>query len=408
MPEDEITHIRELFAKRNVAFGCAPVLRCPPVGKETREAMNAIAPTFVACRDVVENPTCITNSAGRLRCRVERDAVRRIVEKVCTRCRRSGMPVDGMAAGDDMFWGDDAPGFDLTERVVKAYSDAEKNKAFIRENWPHSDLDPNTEIRRFTTVEHLRKMLRSKANYLASVLTWPDVYEGLSRSIKLEDQYHHAIDWSNISTSFYGQCWTTAEFDSELLWNARCSREKKNGVCIRSTFGKLVKSFLRGVGMGALPKDNGIARCDTVTYCEDAVVLERMKKLADSIRKSGNLVLVGSSLLDCLMIKRMSYSDEKEVRLIVDGCPFRGNSPHFVDPRKFAFSSPGLNYAVEPTDFIDEILVDPRLQDREASKVVDELQNDVNAYGWRSAGKSVRVAQSDLYKSDVLTATLCI
>lgn len=404
MPEDEITHIRELFAKRNVAFGCAPALHCPPLDKATRNAISVVAPSFVACRDAIENLTCISNLAsGRIGWRAEHDAVKRIVEKICTRCWRTGMSVyDAMAERND------ASGFDLTDRVVEAYSDAEKNKAFIRENWPHSDLDPNTEIRRFTTVEHLRKMLRSKANYLASVLTWPDVYEGLSRSIKLEDQYHHAIDWSNIVTSFYGQCWTTAEFDSELLWNARCSKEKKNGVCIRSTFGKLVKSFLRGVGMGVLDENNGIARCGAVTYCEESEVFKKRKALAGLIQKSDGLALVSPSLLDCLMIKRMSYSDEKEVRLIVDGCPFRGNSPHFVDPRKFTFSSPGLNYVVEPTDFIDEILVDPRLQDCEASKVVDELQNDVNAYGWRSAGKSVRVAQSDLYKSDVLTATLCI
>lgn len=318
------------------------------------------------------------------------------------------MSVDDATAESDESLCQDASGFALSEQVVEAYSDAEKNKAFIRENWPYSDLDPNTEIRRFTTVEHLRKMLRSKANYLASVLTWPDVYEGLSRSIKLEDQYHRAIDWSNIATSFYGQCWTTAEFDSELLWNARCSREKKNGVCIRSTFGKLVKSFLRGVGMEALPKKNGVARCDTVTYCEDAVAIEKMKELAYLIQNPDNLVLVSPSLLDCLMIKRMSYSDEKEVRLIVDGCAFRGNPPHFVDPRKFTFSPPGLNYAVEPTDFIDEILVDPRLSDGEASKVVGALQNDVNAYGWRSVGRSVRVAQSDLYRSSAVTVTLNI
>lgn len=353
MSEDEITHIRELLAKRNVTFGCAPALRCPPLDKGTRDAINAAAPTFLACRDAVENLTCASNLAsGRFGCRAEHDAVKRIMEKICTRCWRGGMSVDDATAGDDVSRRYDGYGFSQTERVIKAYSDVEKSNAFIRQNWPHSDLDPGTKIRRFTTVEYLRKMLRSKTNYLASVLTWPDVYEGLSRSIKLEDQNHHAIDWSNISTSFYGQCWTTAEFDSELLWNARCSKEKKNGVCIRSTFGKLVKSFLRGVEMGVLEENNVIARCGRVSYCEDAVVRERMRRLADSIRNSDGLVLAGSSLLDCLMIKRMSYGDEKEVRLIVDGCVFWGKPPSCVGLRRFTFNSPGLDYAVEPADFI--------------------------------------------------------
>ena len=288
-------------------------------------------------------------------------------------------------------------GFKASQSLVKKYKDGIGVKC-LKNYWPYSDMSPTQVIQRFTTVENLRTMLKSRTNYLASVLTWPDVYEGLSRNIILKDKYNNEIDWGSIKTLFYGQCWTTSSYDSELLWNARCSSENKNGVCIRSTFGKLVVSFLNGIGIEALGKENVVARCGKVRYCTDDYVKRKMHGLAESIKISDGLALVSSEMLENLMLKRISFQDEEEVRIVVDGCIFQGSPCSYVKQNAFTFNSIGLSYSIDPDYFIDEIIIDPRIPKKEVSSIIEILEKDLATYGWCSNGNKVNDRQSNLYE----------
>ena len=287
-------------------------------------------------------------------------------------------------------------GFKRTEQLIRAYSDPENNRRLIEANWPNSSLNPSTPLRRFTTLGRLTSMLQTRTNYLASVLKWRDVYEGLSRNIELSDQNGARIDWSSIRTSFYGQCWTMTEFESELLWHARCNEESQDGVCIRTTFGKLVKSFVSHIGLQAL-ESNSVARCGKVNYVNEDQIMSLAKDLETAISHSAGMLLTDPVLLDFLMVKRQSFQDENEVRLIVDRHMLEGPPSSYVHVGTISMDVSGLSYQVDPTDFIDEIVIDPRVSAETASKTIADVEKLVAKYGWMSKGKPVPVRQSDLY-----------
>lgn len=286
----------------------------------------------------------------------------------------------------------DGYGFGLSQKLVAAYRSACDSHHLISENWPQSSLSPVTRLMRFTTVEHLREMIRTRRNFLASVFAWQDVWEGLARNIELKDRNGNHIDISRITTSFYGQCWSLSEFDSELLWNARCSKMAQNGVCIRSTFGKLASSFIEGIGIVAL-KTNLIARLGAVQYLSDEQFEDKIQSLCSSTFDSAAMNLAGKELLECLMVKRKRFSDEKEVRLIVDYVGVCGKTPDYLATGKFSPALKGLTYSIEPACFLDEIIVDPRISKSKADEIINGLNSDLKVFGWTNCS----VRQSDLY-----------
>ena len=302
----------------------------------------------------------------------------------------------------------DECGFVMTDRLVKAYKEYDGNDQFIKEHWPHSSVDPVTPILRFTTVDNLQKMLRSRTNYLAPVLSWKDVYEGLTRKVTFLDQNKNKIDVSQIMTSFYGQCWTLSKYDSELLWNARCSEKAQNGACIQTTFGKLVSNFIHGIGMIAFNGGSIFARADRVQYLNKVAFEQKLNTLFTSINNSSGLSLASPELLDHLMVKRESFSDEQEVRLIVDSSVIKGPSSDFFDPQKFSLGVSGITYSVCPRDFLDEIILDPRIEWRKMIALKAMLEDDINHYGWRSNGCPLKVRQSDLYDKPERTVMINI
>lgn len=286
----------------------------------------------------------------------------------------------------------DEHGFGLMEKLVNAYCNVPIDLKLTSENWPRASLSPSDKLMRFTTVEYLKKIIQTRRNFLASVLKWQDVWEGLIRNIDLKDRKGDTIDMSEITSSFYGQCWSLSEFDSELLWNARSSKTEQNGLCIRTTFGKLASSFIEGIGIEALDT-NIVARFDKVQYLSDEQFEDMFQTLCADTFNFDTMCLTGERLLDCLMVKRHRFADEKEVRLIVDYAGVRGRTPDYLAPRKFVPDLKGLTYTIDPSCFLDEIIVDPRIPKENAAKIVKELDSDLKRFGW--SGCVVR--QSDLY-----------
>lgn len=302
----------------------------------------------------------------------------------------------------------DEQGFGMTERLVQAYVDFESNRKLIQENWPHASVEPDEQLLRFSTVENLQKMLQSRTNYLAPVLSWKDVYEGLTRNVTFQDQNKNKIDVSQITTSFYGQCWTLSKFDSELLWNARCSEAAQNGVCIRTTFGKLVRNFIRGIGMKAFEGKTILARANRVDYVGQSKYEKVSETFFKAIEASEGLSLADSQMLDYLMVKRESFSDEQEVRLVVDRGAIEGSVPRYLAPKKFSPCVSGLTYSVHEDDFLDEVVLDPRIETKKVIELKKLLEGDITHYGWQSNGHPLKVRQSDLYDKPERTITIAI
>lgn len=82
MSGKEITYLHELLAKYNAILWFAHTSHYPPLDKETVDAINAIKPVFVACRDAIKNLEFGVNSAlEQLKQHVDWDVFEAVCDK---------------------------------------------------------------------------------------------------------------------------------------------------------------------------------------------------------------------------------------------------------------------------------------------------------------------------------------
>ena len=252
----------------------------------------------------------------------------------------------------------------------------------------HDDLKADTPIMRFMPRKYFLEMIKTCRNTLMHVSNWADVYEGL-----IYKQKYFTMDVVNNEKSpvsllklyggFLGQCWTKAKYDSELLWNARCPN--KDGVCIKTTYGRLSASVER-----IMPSDylRACCRLDKVVYWDEALLNKRVKEIAADALASSD------ALVDLFFVKRNSFRDENEVRLLYFRDNGDSNSP---STRGFYAKTELVQYEISKDAFLTEVVLDPRMS-------VDECQAikcAVCKANWRCNGTPLQVNQSSLYKATV-------
>lgn len=154
------------------------------------------------------------------------------------------------------------------------------------------------------------------------------------------------------------------------MW--RIYSPKKKGVRIRTTIGKMIQVLDQTRGMMWTAPIFGrvkyVEQSDINTYLRD-------------IEKGGSGKYF-ESISDSLFYKRTEFSHENEVRFIIN-----------VDPNQPHIKKGYINLKVNPSDFIEEIGLDPRLDTNEVNEIKEDLLTINN---------SINITQSDLYAFEPL------
>ena len=241
-------------------------------------------------------------------------------------------------------------------------------------------LNLDTPIYKFIPYKYLQTLIQGEL-YIKKVSSWDDVYENFlfKESFELED--HTPICATNLTSGIFGQSWTL-EDETDAMWRIYSDVKSEDiGNCavrVKTTARKLFDTIYT--------KDE----CMATTYI-GKVAYKQPNEVDDWVK---NLYLttgtLNRSLVDSLFIKRMAFSHENEVRIIIN---FASEAEKCKRDH--------ITFPINIETFIDELLIDPRLVFKhEASSI----KADILRYGINSS----KIRISDLYVFRPLSDPLII
>ena len=192
-------------------------------------------------------------------------------------------------------------------------------------------------IYRIVPLNRLFELFSSGRNVLVKPIKWNDPFENfiLKCRLQLSDGRTASIDFQN---RFYGQCWTL-QSASDAMW--RIYSPQANAIRLRSTIKKLASTLWRSRGKWA-PNEIFIGR---VRYLP-AGKLERFAK--GSLRSESGPIGM-RRFAATLLVKRPAFRHEREVRLL------------FISHNKSEGIRNHFSYSTDPHEFIDQVMMDPRI-----------------------------------------------
>ncbi|AZG33589.1 DUF2971 domain-containing protein [Shewanella psychromarinicola] len=224
--------------------------------------------------------------------------------------------------------------------------------------------DIDKKIYRVMTVERLLEMFETSQNVLVQPSLWDDPFENFLFNTpvlrKNGDEYI-----SILRDRAYGQCWSL-NIESDAMW--RIYSPGKNGVKIQTTVRDLFNSLYRSVS--EYPKISCFI--GKVDYHSKS----KLTSLAKEVRDNGGHIGGSFNQAKSLLMKRVAFKHEKEVRLI------------YLDPK----NSTERNiypYHFNPLLNVKSMTFDPRMNEslyRVYKKHIESL------------GFSGKIIQSGLYK----------
>lgn len=217
------------------------------------------------------------------------------------------------------------------------------------------DFKLDTPIHKFFPLRYLSKLLKGELR-IGKVSSWEDVYENfmLKQNYIYENQY--APSAKKIIDLIFGQSWTDSE-ETDAMWriysdiNHGSLNDPFINAAVRiKTTGKKIKEAI-----SSCEKYEAIAYIRKVKYKTLNEIYDWLSRL--------NLSLVDCSLTnamaDSLFIKRKEFEHESEVRIVF---AFSNNKLDVTIPKFLSFS-------INPDDFIEEYLLDPRLDSEDAELI---------------------------------------
>lgn len=237
-------------------------------------------------------------------------------------------------------------------------------------------MDDNILIYKYIRLEYLLQWLRKKMFRLDLIRTWKDPFENffLKQNFECDGK---VVDMWNISEDIYGQSWTLME-ESDAMWRIysetpqrSCFRKKQSlmhsAIRVRTTPGKLMQI----VKEKYIPSEQVI---DIVQYKTDSELSDWLNGKDPIEERQLRKCYIESSF-----IKRVAFSHEREVRLIVE------------EPGKdYAVINNGVAYySFIPDDVLEEYTLDPRLNLKDAVAIRKQLE--------KVGVPSDRICQSKLY-----------
>lgn len=213
---------------------------------------------------------------------------------------------------------------------------------------------PNAKrLYRIMDFSRVVQIFEKEEIYFAKPSTWDDPYEQRIKHAK-----DHAI---------FAQCWGQTP-TSDAMW--RIYSQNGTGVRISTTVDKLTKV------MKTACKSHGYRRrLAQVMYSTQKDINELTRNIASELR--GNFDI--SRATDVLYMKRDAFSHETEWRAVL-----------FTPKASREIEKSGIGIKVDPHDFIDRILLDPRAP--------EELVSAFEFYFKNKLGFKGSVTRSVLYK----------
>lgn len=196
-------------------------------------------------------------------------------------------------------------------------------------------------IYRIISIERLFELFSNKKNVLVKPHKWDDPFENFIFRSKL----------------VYGQCWTLHKA-SDAMW--RIYSPKLNAVRIRSRISVLLESLYKVRSKHALEE----VFIGKVEYLRN----ERLMSFAQSVSQDANTP-TKESLAKTLLVKRPAFRHEREVRLL------------FLPHNKSDGSQDMFSYFIDPNSLIDQIMIDPRLPQKDVSLLKAQIRDKTSFSG---------------------------
>jgi hypothetical protein len=249
--------------------------------------------------------------------------------------------------------------FDIRERhkrIIELDHKTEHGKYFTPSN-KREYIDANSinlaleeNIYRIFSIDKFKKTLESKKLCLVRPHKWQDPFENfLLNSVgKLDDGTE--VSFETIRNNYFGQCWTLKK-ECDGLWRNYKGSEP-SAIKVKSSVEKLMNQFYN--------IDNKFHMLSyfigKVDYVTDTEIENYFKNEIDIINFQS-----GVEFAQTLLIKRLSFSYEEEVRIIYSKSSQdkHDSDLYFVD--------------IDPNTLFEEIEIDPWLTKTEFEKLKQEL-----------------------------------
>src|SRR6185437_765892 len=214
-------------------------------------------------------------------------------------------------------------------------------------NCPHVARD--RFVYRIVRLHHLYKLFHQKENVLVSPEKWGDSYENLVSRL------------APLNCHCYGQCWTL-HYASDAMWRIYSPGPTKNlkerAVRIRSKICNLLETIEQRC------QSTHAAFIGQVQYLSTKNLTAYIEKRRMSCSDSNSY----RTLAETLLVKRLAFKHEGEVRLLLISRDSHGEHGLF-------------RYCVNPNTFIDQIMIDPRLDKNEADSLKREIESETRFTG---------------------------
>lgn len=235
------------------------------------------------------------------------------------------------------------------------------NKNFI--NFKKGELDKS--IYRVFARERFIELFVTKKLTLVRPKLWDDPFENFI--MNATGELHNGLKFqTTFREHFYGQCWTLKR-ESDAIW--RIYSPDKDGVKVKTTIRKLFDALYSQSG-----KYKDIS-C-FIGKVQYSITKKLLEQLSDpDIMRSNLTDTTGRGQASTLLLKRIAFSHEKEVRLIY-------NSQKNIHSDIYKFD-------INPFELFDQIVFDPRMS-------YSNFKTDKNLL--KSWGYKKSIVKSILYK----------
>lgn len=246
-----------------------------------------------------------------------------------------------------------------------------------------TDEDLNKNIYRIYPLNRMLELIENKENVLVKTELWEDPFENflLKSTGKLPSGELFII---NSRDKYYGQCWSLKK-ESDAMWriySQHIKDEETNeliidnvGIKVKSTIGKVFDDLFKTQISHINPYNK--LPYNLVTFA-GKVKYQKKQELVDLLSKASNYLLdtTGKGQAETLMLKRLAFTHEKEVRIVYHCENCKSTDKVF-------------KYKINPNECFEEIVVDPRISKVNYLKIKKILIEK---------GFKNKIIQSGLYK----------
>ena len=215
--------------------------------------------------------------------------------------------------------------------------------------------DEDAPIYRVIDFNFLMDLFKRRKLVLTRPSKWDDPFENFLLKVKiLFKASGEEINIRDVLDIFFGQCWSDNPEETDATW--RIYSPNSNGVRISTTVFRLFNSV-------CLAPD----RAPSTNVFLGKVKYMTAQKIIEFVQDSQNATEVilsadGRSAADWLLVKRMEFKHESEVRLLLRD-PFR-TVPQYDST---------CAVSVDPFKLIQEIVFDPRIPEYRVQVYRDQL-----------------------------------